>query len=70
MPCHYAQHVRNVGPNLFVHNENHAYVMPHVTTCAVTSCVHHVSHTRRQAGCPYVNVGAPEITYEHAAHAS
>ena len=37
-------------------NENSAYVMPHVTTCAVMSCIHCVAHTCRQAGHPYVNV--------------
>ena len=47
------QHMRNVGLNLLAHNENHAYVMPHVT---VMSCTLHVVHACRQAGCPYVNV--------------
>ena len=56
MPCHHMQHVRNVGPNSFAHNENSAYVMPRVMACAVMSCAHHVAHTRRQASCPYVNV--------------
>ena len=37
-------------------NENSAYAMPCVTPHAVTSCVHHVVHTCRQAGHPYVNV--------------
>ena len=37
MPHHHAQHAQNVGPNLFTHNENSAYVMPHVTVHAVTS---------------------------------
>ena len=45
-----------MGPNLFAHNENSAYVMPHVTACAVTSCVHHAVHACRQACCLYVNV--------------
>ena len=45
-----------MGPNLFAHNENSAYVMPHVTTCAVTSCTHHVAHACRQASCPYENM--------------
>ena len=40
MPHHHVQHTQNVGPNLFVHNENSAYIMPHATTCAVTSCTH------------------------------
>ena len=52
MPHHHTQHVQNVGPNLFVRNENSVYVMPHVTTHAVTSCVHRAAHTRRQASRP------------------
>ena len=35
MPHRHAQHAQNVGPNLFARNENHAYVMPRVTTCAM-----------------------------------
>ena len=31
-----------MGPILFAHNENIAYVMPHVTAHAMTSCVHHM----------------------------
>ena len=50
-----------MGPNLFACNENHAYVMPHVTACAVTSCAHHVAHAHRQAGHPYVNVACQEL---------
>ena len=56
MPHHHAQHAQNMGPNLFTHNENSAYIMPHVTAHAVTSCMHWMVHTHRQAGCPYVNV--------------
>ena len=56
MPCHHMQHAQNVGPNLFACNENSAYIMPHVTTHAVTSCTHHAVHARRQAGHPYVNM--------------
>ena len=41
-----------MGPNLFVHNEKSAYVMPCVTACAVMSCVHHVACARRQASHP------------------
>ena len=41
MPCHHTQHVQNVGSNLFTHNENSAYVMPHGTAHAVTSCTLH-----------------------------
>ena len=43
MPCHHVQHARKVGPNLFTHNENSAYIMPHVTTHAVTSCAQQAS---------------------------
>ena len=50
------QHMQNVGPNLFMHNENHDYIMPYVTTCAVTSCMHCTVHTCRQAGHPYVTM--------------
>ena len=40
MSRHHVQHVQTVGPNLFVHNENSAYIMPCVTAHAVTSCTH------------------------------
>ena len=53
--------MRNVGPNLFVCNENSAYVMPCVTAHAVTFCVHCTAHACRQAGCPYENVACQEI---------
>ena len=56
MPCHHAQHTQNMGTNLFACNENSAYVMPHVTTCAVMSYAHHMAHACRQASHPYVNV--------------
>ena len=69
MPCHHRQHAQNMGPNLFVHNENSAYIMPHVTTCAVTSCVHQAAHAHRQAG-PLCIHGMPEISYGRAVHAS
>ena len=45
-----------MGPNLFVHNENSAYFMPHVTTHAVMSCIHHVALACRQASHPYENM--------------
>ena len=45
-----------MGPNLFMCNENSAYIMPHVTAHAVTSSMYHVAHARRQAGHPYVNM--------------
>ena len=41
-----------MGPNLFMHNENNAYIMPRVTAHAVTSCAHCATHARRQAGRP------------------
>ena len=50
-----------MGPNLFMHNENIAYVMPHVTAHAVMSCVHHVAHAHRQASRPYVNVAHQKL---------
>ena len=46
------QHVRNVGPILFVRNENIAHVMPRVTAHAVTSCAHRTACAHRQAGHP------------------
>ena len=61
MPRHHMQHAQNMGSNLFVHNENSAYVMPHVTACAVTSCMHCAAHACRQAGCPYVNMAHQEL---------
>ena len=62
MPCHHAQHTQNVGPNLFAHNENSAYVMPHVTVHPVTSWMHHMEQACRQAGHP-MYMWMPEITY-------
>ena len=61
MPCHHVQHVRNMGHNLFVQNENSAYIMPCVTACAVMSCTHCVAHACRQAGHPYVNVAHQKL---------
>ena len=52
MPHHHVQHVRNVGPNLFMHNENIAHIMPHGTTCAMMSCAYCVAWARRQASHP------------------
>ena len=52
MPRHHVQHVQNVGPILFVHNENIAHVMPRVTAGAMTSCMHCAVHACRQAGHP------------------
>ena len=50
------QHMQNMGPNLFMCNENSAYVMPCVTTHAVMSYVHHAVHACRRARHPYINV--------------
>ena len=50
-----------MGPNLFVHNENCAYIMPCDTVHAVMLCVHRMVHTRRQAGCPYVNMAHQKL---------
>ena len=50
-----------MGPNLFTHNENNAYIMPHVTACAVTSSTHCMVHAHRQAGCPYVNMACQKL---------
>ena len=58
MPCHHVQHARNVGTNLFTHNENSAYVMPCVTTHAVTSWA---PHACRHASIPYVNVAHQKL---------
>ena len=68
MPCHHVQQAQNVGPILFVHNENIAHVMPRVTAHAVMSCVRCTARTRRQASHPN-HSGAPGITYGHAIHA-
>ena len=35
--------------------------MPHVTACAVISCMHHVVHAHRQAGCPYENMACQKL---------
>ena len=45
-----------MGPNLFMCNENSAYVMLCVTAHTVTSCTHHAAHACRQAGYPYENM--------------
>ena len=50
-----------MGPNLFMHNENSAYVMPHVTTCAVTSFAYCGAHACRQASHPYVNMACQKL---------
>ena len=63
MPCHHAQHTRNVWPIL--RNENIAHVMPCVTACAVTSCMH---HTGKPAAL--IIRGTPGFTYGWAVHAS
>ena len=58
MPRHHMQHARNMGSNLFAHNENIAYIMPHGTACAVMSCVHCVA---RAHTAPYVYVACQEL---------
>ena len=35
--------------------------MPRVTTCAVTSCMHHAANAHRQAGCPYVYMACQKL---------
>ena len=50
-----------MGPNLFMHNENSAYVISYVTACAVTSCMHHAAHACRQASCPYENMACQKL---------
>ena len=67
MPRHHMQHVRNVGPILFACNENIAHIMPHVTACAMTSCVHPLARTRKPA--TLIICGAPGFTYGCAVHA-
>ena len=62
MPHHHAQHAQNVGSNLFVRNENSAYIMPHVNAHAVTSCAHHVACACSQASHPMYTWHA-RITY-------
>ena len=61
MPHHHAQHAQNMGPNLFMHNENSAYIMPCVTACAVTSCTHCMAHACRQAGCLNINMACQNL---------
>ena len=50
-----------MGPNLFAHNENSAYVMPRVTSHAAMSCAHHAGHTHRQACCTYENMACQKL---------
>ena len=55
--CHIIMHnTHEMWGLIYLHNENSAYIMPCVTTHAVTSCTHHAVHTCKQAGCPYVNM--------------
>ena len=61
MPCHHMQHTQNMGPNLFSCNENSAYVMPHVTTRAVTSYAHRAACACRQAICHCINVACQKL---------
>ena len=39
-----------------MHDENSAYVMPHVTSHAVMSCMHHMAQTCKKPGHSYVKV--------------
>ena len=56
------QHVQNMGPNLFAHNENSAYIMPRVTARGVMSCVHRAACACTQASQPpYVFVVCQEL---------
>ena len=50
-----------MGPNIFVCNENSAYIMPCVTAHAVASCVHRMVHTCRQASCPMYTLLNPGL---------
>ena len=52
MPHHHVQQARNVGPNLFMHNENIAHIMPHGIADVMTSCAHCAACACRQAGDP------------------
>ena len=69
MPHHHMQHARNMGPNLFRRNENIAYVMPHGTACALTSCgiMGHMNTGKPATLCI---CGVPGITYGHAVRTS
>ena len=49
-----------MGPILFACNENIAYVMPHGTAHAVTSCAHYAARTCRQWP-PYAYVACQEL---------
>ena len=60
MPCHHAQHMQNVGPILFAHNDNIAHVMPCGTSHAMTSYMHCTACACRQAGHPYAYVAHQE----------
>ena len=68
MPRHHMQHARNVGPILFVRNENIAHIMQCVTARAVTSCAHQRVHAGKPAAL--IIHGMPGITYRRAVHAS
>ena len=60
--------MQNVGPNLFIHNENIVHIMPRGTAHAMTSCTHHAVHTSKPA--TLCICGALGITYEYAVRAS
>ena len=47
-----------MGPNLFMHNENIAHIMPRGTACEMTSCAHRMVQASRP---PYVYVACQEL---------
>ena len=55
------QHMQNMGPILFMFNENITHIMPCVTACAVMSCVHHMVCARRQASHPKLYMVCQEL---------
>ena len=62
MPCHHMQHARNVGPILFVRNENIAHVMPCVTAHAVICHAGIARHMHAGKLATLIIRGAPGIT--------
>ena len=67
--CHVITcNMRETWGLFYLRNENIAHVMPHVTTCAITSCMHCVvPHAGKPANL--IIRGAPGITYGCAIHA-
>ena len=56
MPCHHEQHTQNVGPNLFVHNENAMWYH----TCDDIMHASQGMHTQASQP-PYVYVACQEL---------